>query len=214
MMSPLNVSEYIDPQTQMFDVVIFDEASQIRTEDAISSMMRAKQVIVVGDEKQLPPTFAYVKLDDDDEEDGIDESYDSFLAECGKFMQSFTLKCHYRSQDESLIAFSNENFYDSKFITLPSPSQNLDRGVYFHYVENGVYDSGTNKPVNIPEAKEIANLVLHHIQNSSQSLGIIAFSKNQADTIQKEIDRLSLKHLNLAEVQEDSTKFFLRHLER
>lgn len=213
MMSPLNVSEYIDSQTQQFDVVIFDEASQIRTEDVIPSIMRAKQVIVVGDEKQLPPTFSFVKFDDDEEDDESDDNYESFLTECGKFMKNFTLLYHYRSKDESLIAFSNEHFYSSKLITFPSPSRNTDRGVHFHYVENGIYDRGNRKPVNVPEAREVANLVLQHIQTSSQSLGVIAFSKNQAEAIQKEIDRISVDCPNLAELQEDPTKFFLRHLE-
>jgi len=214
MMSPLAVSEYIDPQTPQFDVVIFDEASQIRTEEAVSAIMRAKQAIVVGDDKQLPPTFSFVKFDvDEDEDSNAEEAYESLLVECGKFMKDFTLRWHYRSQDESLIAFSNEHFYDSKLITFPNPIQNASRGVHFHYVKDGVYDRGSNKPINLREAEEVARLALHHAQTSQQSLGIIAFSKNQADAIQKELDRLSADNLDLADLLEDSAKFLLRHLE-
>jgi hypothetical protein len=210
MMSPLAVSEYIDPQTPQFDVVIFDEASQIRTEEAISAIMRAKQVIVVGDDRQLPPTFSFTKFDtDEDEDSSAEENYESLLAECGKFMESFTLRWHYRSQDESLIAFSNEHFYDSKLITFPNPVKNSSQGVHFHYVKDGIYDRGSSKTINLREAEEVAKLALYYAQTSQQSLGIIAFSKNQADAIQKEIERLSAKNPELAELQEDPDKFFL-----
>jgi hypothetical protein len=214
MMSPLAVSEYIDPQTPQFDVVIFDEASQIRTEEAVSAILRAKQTIVVGDDQQLPPTFSFAKFGtDEDEDDNTEEVYESLLVECGKFMKDFTLRWHYRSQDESLIDFSNKHFYESKLITFPNPIKATSRGVHFHYVADGVYDRGSNKPVNLREAEEVAKLALNHAQTSQQSLGIIAFSKNQADAIQKELDRLSVDNLELAELQEDSDKFFLRHLE-
>jgi len=214
MMSPLSVSEYIDPATPKFDVVIFDEASQIRTEEAVSAIMRAKQVIVVGDDRQLPPTFSFTKIDtDDDEDDNIEGDYESLLVECGKFMKDFTLRWHYRSQDESLITFSNEHFYDSKLITFPNPIKSEDRGVHFHYVKDGIYDRGGKKPTNLREAEEVARLALHHAQTSQQSLGIIAFSKNQAEAIQERIDHFSTKYHELAELQEDSDKFFLRPLE-
>jgi REase_MTES_1575/Protein of unknown function (DUF4011)/AAA domain len=214
MMSPLAVSEYIDPETPPFDVVIFDEASQIRTEEAVSSIMRAKQAIVVGDDKQLPPTFSFVKFDMDEDEDSIaEEAYESLLVECGKFMKDYTLQWHYRSQDESLIAFSNEHFYDSKLVTFPNPVKDVSRGVHFHYVADGIYERGSKKPINRREAEEVAKLALYHAQTSLLSLGIIAFSKNQAEAIQKELDRLSANNFELADLQEDSEKFFLRHLE-
>jgi hypothetical protein len=212
MMSPLAVSEYIDPQIPNFDVVIFDEASQILTEESVSAIMRAKQVIVVGDDKQLPPTFSFNKFDADDDNSGDDENCESLLVECSRFMKNFTLQWHYRSQDESLIAFSNEHFYNSKLVTFPNPTKDITRGVHFHYVENGIYDRG-GKTINIHEAEEVAKLALEHAKTSQQTLGIIAFSKNQANAIQKELDRLSTKNSELGELLEDSDKFFLRHLE-
>ena len=212
MMSPLAVSEYIDPQIPEFDVVIFDEASQILTEEAVSSIVRAKQVIVVGDKQQLPPTFSFNKFDSDNENDTDDENCESLLVECSKFMRKYTLQWHYRSQDESLIAFSNEHFYNSKLVTFPNPTKDITRGVHFHYVEDGVYDRG-GKTINVREAEEVAKLALIHAKNSKQTLGIIAFSKNQANAIQKELDRLSSNNPELGELLEDSDNFLLRHLE-
>lgn len=213
LMSPQAASEYIDPQNLQFDSVIFDEASQIRTEEAVSAIMRAKQVIVVGDDQQLPPFSFASYVNDEDEDDNTQEDYESLLVECGKFMRSFTLRWHYRSYDESLITFSNKHFYDSKLITFPNPIKDSNRGVHFHYVQNGIYSRGSSKPVNLIEAAEVAQLALHHAQTSKLSLGIIAFSKNQADAIQKELDRLSTSNSELAELQEDTDKFLLRHLE-
>ena len=217
LMSPLAVSQYIPLQAICFDVVIFDEASQIRTEDAVPAIMRSKQVIVVGDSQQLPPTsfFASITSDDEDEEDDDEDAYENLLDECGKFMKSFTLQWHYRSQDESLIAFSNEKFYDSQLISFPNPVKASDRGVYFHYVEGAIYDRSSKKRINEKEAQEVAQLALNHIHdNGEQSLGIIAFSKDQTDAIRRQIEQLSAKSPELKEFcQEDSDKFFLKNLE-
>ena len=216
LMSPLAVSDYIPPQMKSFDVVLFDEASQICTEDAISSIMRAKQVIVVGDTQQMPPSsfFSSVIADDEDEDDESEASYDSFLAECGHFMKYRTLKWHYRSQDESLIEFSNKKFYESQLVTFPNPIKDENRGVFFHYVPEGVYKPGAKQP-NIKEAEEIVQLVLQHVKQSNHlSLGVIAFSKKQADTIEKKVKELSQGNTVLAEFcQDESDKFFVKSLE-
>jgi superfamily I DNA and/or RNA helicase len=215
LMSPLAVSQYVDPQVVNFDVVIFDEASQIRTEEAIPSIMRAKQVIIVGDNKQLPPTSFFVGTSSDEEEDEDEDIYESVLDECWTFMEYHTLMWHYRSQDESLIAFSNQKVYDSRLISFPNPVKDPNRGVHFRYVEGGIYDRGGRRD-NIREAEEVARLTLEHIQqNPYQSLGIIAFSKAQADAIEEQLDRLSATNPNLAEFcQDDSPNFFLKPLER
>ena len=215
LMNPLMVSEYIPPELVLFDVVIFDEASQIRTEDAISSVMRAKQVIVVGDMQQMPPSsfFSGITSDDDDENQN-EAPYESFLAECGKFMKEFTLKWHYRSQDESLIDFSNKKFYLSKLVTFPSPVRDKNRGVCFHHVRDGVYEPG-KKGQNIKEIETVTELTLCHVQqNINLSLGIIAFSKKQASAIQKKIEELTQDNDELAEFcRDDSEKFFVKNLE-
>ena len=219
LMSPSTVSEYVAPTALHFDTVIFDEASQIRTEDAIAAIMRAKQVIVVGDSKQLPPTafFSGLSFDDDDEEEQ-DVTYESFLAACGSFMKGFTLQWHYRSQDESLINFSNKEFYNSELVTFPNPVKQADRGVHFHPVKDGIYSRGDRKPKNLREAEEVARLALEHVRQGSRSLGIIAFSQSQADAIanaiQEQLAQLQAEEMSLTEFfQEDTDEYFLKPLE-
>ena len=215
MMSPLSVSQYIDPNVIHFDVLIFDEASQLRTEDVISSIIRADQIIVMGDRKQLPPTSFFSTGDDDEDMDDEDDaSYESILDECSNFMFPHTLRWHYRSQDERLITFSNLHFYDSKLVTFPNPIQNPEFGVWFKHIPDGIYDRGKGRN-NKREAEVIAQLVLKHTQEASdQSLGIIAFSEAQADAIQEQIEILGRGHSNLeAFCRDDSSRFFLKALE-
>jgi very-short-patch-repair endonuclease len=215
MMSPLSVSQYIDPNVIHFDVLIFDEASQLRTEDVVSSIIRSDQVIVIGDRKQLPPTsFFSTGENEEDGEDDSDASYESILDECSNFMSGRTLKWHYRSQDERLIAFSNLHFYDSQLVTFPNPIQNPNLGVWFEHVPNGIYDRGGRRD-NQREAEIVAQLVLKHIQQSlDQSLGIIAFSEAQADAIQEQIEILGKDYPKLeAFCRDNSSQFFLKALE-
>jgi len=215
MMSPLSVSQYIDPNVIHFDVLIFDEASQLRTEDVVSSIIRSNQVIVIGDRKQLPPTsFFSTGESEEDTDDENDASYESILDECSNFMFGRTLKWHYRSQDERLIAFSNLHFYDSQLVTFPNPIQNPDLGVWFKHVPDGVYDRGGRRD-NQREAAIVAQLVLKHIQQASdQSLGIIAFSEAQADAIQEQLEILGRDYPNLeAFCRDNSPQFFLKALE-
>jgi hypothetical protein len=225
LMSPLAVSEYIDPEAVQFDAVIFDEASQIPTQEAVSSIMRAKQAIIVGDSKQLPPTsyFKGTTSDDEDEEErNIEQEkdvYESLLDESLKFMKPLPLEFHYRSRDESLIAFSNHHFYDSQLISFPNPVKDDNRGVKFYHVSGGRYERGGKKRQNIPEAKEVAKLVLNHVQHNKNlpeelSLGVIAFSEDQKEAIQQQIEQLSLENSELEEFcQPSSDKYFIKALE-
>ncbi|WP_375453220.1 AAA domain-containing protein [uncultured Nostoc sp.] len=215
MMSPLSVSQYINPDVIHFDVLIFDEASQLRTEDVVPSIIRSNQVIVIGDNKQLPPTSFFSTGDtQEDIDDEDDASYESVLDECSKFMFGHMLKWHYRSQDERLIAFSNRHFYESKLVTFPNPVQNPDLGVSFRHVPDGVYDRGKRRD-NRREAEVVAQLALEHFQRfPEQSLGIIAFSEAQADAIQEQIEILGKDHPTLETFCSDnSPKFFLKALE-
>ena len=215
MMSPLSVSQYIDPNVIHFDVLIFDEASQLRTEDVVPSIIRSDQVIVIGDRKQLPPTsFFSIGESEEDMDDYNDVSYESILDECSNFMFGRTLKWHYRSQDERLIAFSNLHFYDSQLVTFPNPIQNPDLGVWFEHVPDGVYDRGGRRD-NQREAAIAAQLVLEHIQQApDQSLGIIAFSEAQANAIQEQIEILGRDYSSLeAFCRDNSPQFFLKALE-
>ncbi|HEY8325932.1 MAG TPA: DUF4011 domain-containing protein, partial [Ktedonobacterales bacterium] len=152
MMSPLTVSQFVESAEPLFDLVIFDEASQVLTEDAICAIMRGKQLIVVGDEKQLPPTSFFAKSladegdDDDDEaqeERAENERTESILKEMlSANVTARSLGWHYRSQHESLIAFSNSEFYGGQLITFPGTEKQHSDGVRFEYVADGVYDYG------------------------------------------------------------------------
>ncbi|BAZ73552.1 hypothetical protein NIES50_21170 [Aulosira laxa NIES-50] len=216
MMSPLSVSQYIDADVVHFDVLIFDEASQLRTEDVVPAIIRSNQVIVIGDKKQLPPTsfFSTAKDSEEDSNDEDDASYESVLDECSNFMFGRMLKWHYRSQDERLIAFSNKHFYDSQLVTFPNPVQNPDLGVWFKHVPDGVYDRG-KRTDNRHEAQVVAQLALEHFQRCpEQSLGIIAFSEAQADAIQEQIEILGKEHPELETFCSDnSPQYFLKALE-
>ncbi|AFY54802.1 hypothetical protein Riv7116_2284 [Rivularia sp. PCC 7116] len=215
MMSPLSVSQYVNADVVHFDVLIFDEASQLRTEDVVPSIIRSDQVIIIGDRKQLPPTSFFSTGDsEEDLDDTDDESYESVLDECSNFMFGRTLKWHYRSQDERLIAFSNKHFYDSQLVTFPNPVQNPDLGVWFKHVPDGIYDRGGRRD-NRREAEIVAQLTLEHFQNfPEQSLGIIAFSEAQADAIGEQIEILSKEHPELETFCSDnSPQFFIKALE-
>ncbi|MDZ8189291.1 MAG: DUF4011 domain-containing protein [Nostoc sp. ChiSLP02] len=215
MMSPLSVSQYINPDVIHFDVLIFDEASQLRTEDVVPAIIRSNQVIVIGDNKQLPPTsFFSTGENEEDSDDEDDASYESVLDECSNFMFGRTLKWHYRSQDERLIAFSNKHFYDSQLVTFPNPVQNPDLGVWFRHVPDGVYDRGGRRD-NRREALVVAQLALEHFQRSpEQSLGIIAFSEAQANAIGEQIEILGRENPDFETfASENSPQFFLKALE-
>lgn len=193
MMSPLSVSTFLASEVYDFDLVVFDEASQVHTEDAIGAIMRGKQIIIVGDDKQLPPTnFFRTMLAEDDFEEGDPEkdddgSYESILNEVkAQGFMEYSLLWHYRSRHEDLIAFSNMNFYEGNLVTFPSTEANLpDRGVEFIYVADGCYENRRNHQ----EAQLIEELVFEHFRKygKARSLGVIAFSESQQEAIEKAI---------------------------
>src|SRR6185437_681094 len=120
MASPLSVSQLISA-TNAFDYVIFDEASQVLPEDAVPAILRGKHVIVAGDNKQLPPTTFFAAGDEDDDDNPDATAYESLLDMMIPFVKGFHLNWHYRSRDESLIAFSNHHIYDDRLVTFPGP---------------------------------------------------------------------------------------------
>jgi very-short-patch-repair endonuclease len=192
MMSPLSVARFIDPEVMEFDTVIFDEASQVMVEDSISSIIRSKQVIIVGDSKQLPPTMFFKVNEDMDVEEGLEEAT-SILDEASAAMGTQMLRWHYRSRDESLINFSNRNFYNGDLITFPN---NLvdSFAIDFTYVRNGVYERGGSRQNKI-EAKKVVELIKQHLDATPEkSLGIIAFSIAQQQAILEELDHFVTWH--------------------
>jgi len=218
MMSPLSVSIFLDSKNYSFDTVIFDEASQIKTEDAIGAIIRGKQLIIVGDNKQLPPTnFFTSSISETEELEEFDDigAYESILDEASLLPEK-TLLWHYRSKYESLIAFSNAKFYSNRLITFPSNSESVqNNGVEFFYVENGRYDKGGRKG-NTVEAQKVADLVFEHFRNNPErSLGVIAFGEVQQYAIENEINKKRIEDPSLEEffLEDNEEAFFVKNLE-
>ena len=196
MMSPLNVSQYIDADVR-FDLVIFDEASQIFTEDALAAIMRGRQVIIAGDSKQLPPCDFFKAGDSvrDDEESYFDEEAEhsySLLDTAAEALNdaSISLTWHYRSADESLIAFANEHM-DYNLITFPSAVKDPNDGIRFHsvaYDPAACYVAGKRGAhVNPGEADRVLELIYSEMTNPERckfSIGVVAFSNAQATEIE------------------------------
>ncbi|MCQ2255280.1 MAG: DUF4011 domain-containing protein [Bacteroidaceae bacterium] len=181
LMSPLSVAQYLEMANSQFDLVIFDEASQMPTSEAVGAIARGKAVVVVGDAKQMPPTSFFQSQNTSDDDVTIDD-LDSILDDCISLsMPSRYLSWHYRSRHESLIAFSNTNFYDGRLITFPSVDDQ-DRRVSLQHVD-GIYDFGKSRS-NKLEAKAIVDEVIARLESQPErSIGIVAFSKVQASLI-------------------------------
>lgn len=219
LMSPLSVSQYLTSRDIQFDMVIFDEASQICPEDAVVAIYRAKQTVVAGDKHQLPPTpfFQVFSSRDEEEEDeeAIDE-YESVLdALTGKGLTELGLKWHYRSQNENLIAFSNHQFYGYDLITFPHAEDRQDQGVFFEHVLNGIYDRGGSR-ANYLEAERVVEIALRHIEEDpSRSVGIVAFSISQADAIENVLEKRLARSPEIeAKLRRDRLEgFFIKNLE-
>ena len=221
MMSPMSVSQYLDPEKMNFDLVIFDEASQIKPEHSVGAIIRANQLVVTGDDKQLPPTSFFQKMSmepqDGDDEDDI--MLDSILDECST-MPSFTqsdLRWHYRSRDEALIQFSNIKFYSNKLYTFPtSYKDNKSLGLELHHIKDTVYDRG-GSATNREEAKALMKHVLSQLQKDpSKSIGVVALSQRQQSALRQEKDLLVNANPELSKLFEGEslqTKFFIKNLE-
>jgi hypothetical protein len=187
MMSPLSVSHFLTPDVR-FDLVVFDEASQVPPEDAVNCIYRGRQLIVAGDPKQLPPTdffqlAATSEVDGDFEEDiGDFESVLDLLRAIGLPAQA--LEWHYRSRSDALIAFSNHFIYNDSLVTFPAPFQDSDDlGVKFVHVPDAVFDRGgsASNPV---EARKVIELVADHVKmHPEMTIGVVAFSVAQQDAV-------------------------------
>jgi hypothetical protein len=217
MMSPLSVSQYLPP-TLEFDVVIFDEASQVMPADAVNCIYRGKQLIVAGDQKQLPPTSFFssadIESDDEDQPDNFDSVLD--LCKASGAMVSLPLSWHYRSLHEDLITYSNYRIYEGKLNTFPGATQEAnDLGVHHEYVK-GVYQrgAGSRNPI---EAERVVDRVLEHRRlNSDFSLGVVTFSSQQAEAVSEAIERRAEHEPLLAGLMEDHDRlrgFFVKNLE-
>jgi len=190
LMSPMSVAQYLDPKYAPFDLVIFDEASQMPTSEAVGAMARGRNVIVVGDPNQLPPTsFFSSSFHEETEDSVVPEDLESILDDCLALgMPQEHLLWHYRSRHESLIAFSNRHFYENKLLTFPSPYERISN-VRWHPVE-GYYDRGKTKH-NRAEAEHIVAEISRRLRNtelSKRSMGVVTFNSIQQSLIEDLLD--------------------------
>ncbi|MCG8314047.1 MAG: AAA domain-containing protein, partial [Pseudomonadales bacterium] len=193
MMSPMAVAKYIPPGALKFDLVIMDEASQVKPEYALSSFARGKQVVVVGDPKQLPPTNFFERsvsndsdLWDDEKESSVVDDAESILDAVESQFPSRQLRWHYRSRHESLIDFSNHNFYDSNLVVFPSPwNDSSEYGIKFLYVDNARFLKG----VNVTESQNVVAAIRDHLlEKPEESLGVVAMNAKQKEQIEADFE--------------------------
>jgi len=199
MMSPLSVAQYLEPGAVDFDLLVIDEASQVQPVDALGAVARCKQIVVVGDSKQLPPTRFFARLtsdgvpDDEDETEpavAMAQDMESILGLCkARGLPEKMLRWHYRSRHHSLIAVSNHEFYEDKLFIVPSPyAAGEEMGLKFHYISEGVFDSGASG-TNRVEAKAVCKAIMQHAKNTPKlSLGVAAFSVRQRQAILDELE--------------------------
>lgn len=219
MMGPLAVAQFLQRGTLKFDIVIMDEASQMRPEDSLGAIARGKQIVIVGDPKQLPPTTFFDRMqlgdgDGDNAELTILHTSESILdAASGLLHPTRQLKWHYRSKHENLIAFSNAEFYRN-LVVFPSPhGDHPDYGVKFHHI-HGIYHGSKNEE----EAKEVAKAILEHYRShSSESLGVVAMNIQQSNLIQEVFDDMLKDDPEVQEIleklPENVEKLFIKNLE-
>ncbi|MBO6793240.1 MAG: DUF3320 domain-containing protein [Balneolaceae bacterium] len=229
MMSPMSIAQYIPPGQIEFDLILFDEASQVKPVDAFGAILRGKQIVVVGDSKQLPPTSFFDSLSDDSEtKDDEDEFYEVQTGDVESILTMFLaknapekmLRWHYRSKHESLIRVSNHEYYDGNLFIFPSPYETDDsRGLQLRHLPETHYLPGKGGRINPKEADEVAKAAFEHARNHpNMSLGIAAFSQAQARAIS---DRIEAKLINNTDPSieayfsnsENAEPFFVKNLE-
>ncbi len=210
MMSPLSVAQFLPPGVVEFDMLVIDEASQVQPVDALGAIARAKQLVIVGDERQLPPTRFFAKLladdRDDDDQGASPADIESILGLCrARGLPQRMLRWHYRSRHQSLIAVSNSQFYENKLFIVPSPyNGDAGMGLRLRHMPENVYGRGETS-VNAAEAKVVAAAVIEHARRSPElSLGIATFSTKQRRAIMDELELLRRQ-------QPETEGFFARH---
>tara|TARA_R110002072_G_scaffold302710_2_gene487566 strand:- start:53610 stop:58475 length:4866 start_codon:yes stop_codon:yes gene_type:complete len=203
MMSPISIAQFIEPGVLEFDLLVIDEASQVRPVEAFGAVMRSRQAVVVGDNRQLPPTSFFDRMSgSDDVEPGEDDDttsaadVESILDLCvARNFPQRMLQWHYRSRHHSLIAVSNREFYQDRLFVIPSAERDGGtRGLQFRHVANGVFDRGKSR-TNRQEARAVAAAMIEHARHSPRlSLGVGTFSVAQRDAILDELELLRRNH--------------------
>ena len=221
MMGPQAVAQFLQPGQLQFDIVIMDEASQLKPEQALGAIARGTQLVVVGDPKQLPPTsfFSRMATTEDDGDSGKGAAAvdaESILDVCiSHFHPVRTLRWHYRSQHESLIAFSNQFFYRGNLVVFPSPfGKSKELGLRYHYVIDGIYEN----QMNLVEARRVVDAAaIHILKRPETSLGIVTLNVKQRDLIAEMLEQ-RLKSVEGADAFRDEWKsrgmdLFVKNLE-
>jgi very-short-patch-repair endonuclease len=221
LMSPLSVAQYLTPELPPFDLVVFDEASQITPWDAVGAIARGRSCVVVGDTRQLPPTSFFRAADADDAQaDDLDfEELESILDECAAAgIRPMQLRWHYRSRHESLIAFSNHHYYDNRLLTFPGPEAETARlGVSLVEVPGGVYDRSKSR-TNRAEADSVVADVLRRLAAAGApehawSIGIVTFSQAQQQLIEDLLDEARRQDPRLEPFFHGAEPVFVKNLE-
>ncbi|WP_241771426.1 DUF3320 domain-containing protein [Xanthomonas arboricola] len=218
LMSPLSIAQYLQAGANAFDLVIFDEASQIPVWDAIGAIARGHQVVMVGDPKQLPPTSFFDRAESGLDDEDVEADLESILDECiGANLPTRNLNWHYRSRHESLIAFSNHAYYDGGLVTFPSPVTN-DRAVSLQLV-SGAYQKGGTR-TNPAEAKAlvadvVARLTTPGFRESGLTIGVVTFNAEQQKLIEDLLDNARRKDPRLEPyfAEDELEPLFVKNLE-
>jgi len=217
MASPLSVSQLLNGR-QGFDVVIFDEASQVLPEDAVPAILRASQLVVAGDSRQLPPTTFFAAGEDDEmveeEEASAVEGIESLLDAANAFVPSCYLSWHYRSRDESLISFSNHHIYGGRLVTFPGPG---GPPVVRHVLAHQTLGVDGQEESCAAEVQKVVELVLEHAERRpKETLGVIAMGIRHADRVQRALDEALEQRPDLDSFFDPGAeeRFFVKNLER
>lgn len=221
LMSPLTVSQML-PMAELFDVLIIDEASQLKPEFAIPAIARAKQAVIVGDQHQLPPDNRFTGVSDEEEEDFTDESILDMAITT--LSPARSLLWHYRSRHEDLIKFSNQEFYNNLMIPITADPDQKNRGITRHFVENAVYRArtdGQSGGINEKERDAIVDDIVEFMQTRrDESLGVVAMNKQQTEIIEYAFQQVVEKDPSIQDYvdhwkakNEGVQEFFIKSLE-
>ncbi len=215
MASPLSVSQLIPGDRPYFDLVIFDEGSQVLPEDAVTSLLRGRQAVVAGDSRQLPPTTFFASADVDDQDEQEVTGFESILDQMSAFLEpAWSLDWHYRSRDEALIAFSNRHIYRDRLVTFPGPGR---VPAITHRLATFVPGQGGQEESAGREVEEVVSLILEHARTRpDESLGVIALGIKHADRISMALEQARRNETGLDGFfsTERTERFFIKNLER
>ena len=226
MMSPLSVAQFLAPGAVEFDLLVIDEASQVQPVDALGAIARSRQLVVVGDSRQLPPSRFFMRMTTEEPE-GAEQAEETVAAEArdmesilglcsARGLSQTMLRWHYRSRHHSLIAVSNHEFYEDRLFIVPSPhASHAALGLKFRPVADGVFDSGASG-TNRPEARAICREIIRHARETPDlTLGVAAFSVRQQQAILDELELLRREHPELESFfyGHPEEPFFVKNLE-